>query len=110
MLRRFAAMALLLACRCGAWAKRPVVALLTDFGLQNEAVGLCHGAIAAIDSDIQVVDLCHSVDAYDIDLAALMLRGTTVFPRGSVIACVVDPGVGTDREPIVLLTKHGLLY
>lgn len=91
-------------------AGRPVVALLTDFGLENEAVGLCHGVILARNSDIQVVDLCHTVDAFDIAEAALMLRGTSVFPRGSAIVAVVDPGVGTARLPIAVRTRSGLFY
>lgn len=89
---------------------RPLVALLTDFGLANEAVGLCHGAILSVSSDIRIVDLCHNADAYDILLGALMLRGTTVFPAGSVFVGVIDPGVGTSRQPVALRTKRGLYY
>lgn len=89
---------------------RPIVALLTDFGLAHEAVGLCHGAILAVDPDIRIVDLSHNPDAYDIQLGALMLRGTTVFPKGTVFVGVIDPGVGTTRKPVAIRTKAGFYY
>ncbi len=89
---------------------RPVVALLTDFGLAHEAVGLCHGAILAVDPDIRIVDISHNPDAYDVQLGALMLRGTTVFPKGTVFVGVIDPGVGTTRKPVAIRTKAGFYY
>jgi S-adenosylmethionine hydrolase len=88
----------------------PLVVLTTDFGLNNEAVGLCHGAILAINSDIEVVDLCHNVKAFDVKQAALILKGTTCFPSGTVFVSVIDPGVGTDRGAIAIKTKKGLYY
>lgn len=96
--------------QCGLAPAGPVVALLTDFGLANEAVGQCHGAILSQNADIEVVDLCHSVDSYDIQLAALMLGGSTGFPKGTVFVAVVDPGVGTERQPIALRSKNGHFY
>lgn len=89
---------------------RPVVALLTDFGRENEAVGLCHGAILAISSEIEVVDLCHGVTPFDVRLAGLMLRGTEIFPKGTVVVAVVDPGVGTERTGLAIKTGKGLYY
>lgn len=89
---------------------RPVVALLTDFGLENEAVGLCHGAILAVSSDIEVVDLCHAGTPFDVRLAGLMLRGTEVFPKGTVFVAVVDPGVGTERSGLAIKTGKGFFY
>ncbi len=103
------ALGLLFACAQAALA-RPIVALLTDFGTDNEAAGLCHGAILARNSEIEVVDISHQVTPYDIELAALMLRGTTVFPSGTAIVAVIDPGVGTARRPIAIKTKRGLIY
>mgnify|MGYP000981245366 FL=1 len=89
---------------------RPVVVLMTDFGLNNEAVGLCHGAILAINSEIEVVDLCHNVKAFDIEQAGLFLKGTECFPEGTVFVNVIDPGVGTDRNSIAIKTKKELYY
>ncbi|MEQ8220756.1 MAG: SAM-dependent chlorinase/fluorinase [Candidatus Eremiobacterota bacterium] len=89
---------------------RPLVVLTTDFGLNNEAVGLCHGAILAINPDIEVVDLCHNVKAFDVKGAAMILKGTECFPPGTVFVSVIDPGVGTDRGAIAIKTKKGLYY
>ncbi len=89
---------------------RPVVALLTDFGLANEAVGLCHGVILQTDSNIQIIDLCHNLQPYNIRQAALVLRRSTGFPKGTIFTAVVDPGVGTQREAIAVKTKKGFLY
>ncbi len=89
---------------------RPLVVLTTDFGLNNEAVGLCHGAILAINPDIEVVDLCHNVKAFDVKHASLILKGTECFPEGTVFVSVIDPGVGTDRGAIAIKTKKGLYY
>ena len=89
---------------------RPLVVLTTDFGLNNEAVGLCHGTILAKNPDIEVVDLCHNVKAFDVKQAALILKGSTCFPSGTVFVSVIDPGVGTDRGAIAIKTKKGLYY
>ncbi len=105
-----AAILLMLLCVSVAGFARPTVVLLTDFGLDNEAVGMCHGAALAVNPDVEVVDLCHNVDSYDIQLAALMLGGTTIFPRGTVFVAVVDPGVGTARRPVAIRTNRGLVY
>ena len=87
-----------------------MVALLTDFGLANEAVGLCHGVILQNNSNIQILDLCHNLQPYNIRQAALILKRATGFPKGTVFTAVVDPGVGTQREAIVVKTKKGFLY
>ena len=89
---------------------KSVVVLTTDFGLNNEAVGICHGAILSIDSDIEVVDLCHNVPPYDINQAGLMLKRATTFPKGTVFVTVVDPGVGTTRNSVVVKTSDGFYY
>lgn len=89
---------------------RQIVTLTTDFGLANEAVGLVHGAVLAIDSDIEVVDLCHAVGSFDVLLGALTLAGTDIFPVGTVHIAVIDPGVGTPRAPIAVRTRVGQYY
>ncbi|MCC7143711.1 MAG: SAM-dependent chlorinase/fluorinase [Candidatus Eisenbacteria bacterium] len=97
-------------CDDGVAHARPIVALLTDFGLENEAVGLCHAAILRHDSEIEVLDLCHNVTAYDVPLAALMLRGSSLLPSGAAVVGVVDPGVGTARRAIAVRTGAGITY
>lgn len=89
---------------------RPAVVLTTDFSLNNEAVGLCHGAILAIDSDLAIVDLCHTIRPFDVRQASLALKRTDIFPAGTVFVTVVDPGVGTQRGAVAVRTRGGRIH
>jgi S-adenosylmethionine hydrolase len=80
---------------------RPVIALLTDFGLADHYVGSMKGVIAGICRDAVILDLTHGVPAHDIMTAAFeLLAGYRAFPHGTVFIVVVDPGVGTKRQAI----------
>lgn len=82
-----------------------VITLLTDFGLQDEYVGVMKGVILARHPAAVIVDISHGIPPGDLRGAALMLRSAYgYFPEGTVHAVVVDPGVGTDREILVLET------
>jgi len=87
-----------------------IVVLMTDFSLENEAVGSCHGVILKINPEINIVDLCHEVTPYDILEGALMLRSSKYFPKGTVFVNVIDPGVGTERNSLALKTKEGYYF
>lgn len=83
---------------------RPVIALLTDFGLADHYVGSMKGVIAGICRDAVIVDLTHGVPPQDIMTAAFeLLAGYRVFPHGTIFIVVVDPGVGTRRQAIAAL-------
>jgi len=88
----------------------PIVVLMTDFSLENEAVGECHGAILKINPEIEIIDLCHNVTPYDILEGALMLRSSIYYPEGSVFVNVIDPGVGTERNSIAIKTGRGYYF
>jgi S-adenosylmethionine hydrolase len=80
---------------------RPVIALLTDFGLADHYVGSMKGVIAGICRDAVVVDLTHGVPPQDIMTAAFeLLAGYRAFPHGTIFIVVVDPSVGTRRRAI----------
>jgi S-adenosylmethionine hydrolase len=84
-----------------------VVTLLTDFGLEDPFVGILKGVLLREGSELQVVDLTHSVPAQNIEVASFYLeRSFAWFPRGSVHLCVVDPGVGSDRAALAA-EAHG---
>lgn len=81
----------------------PLIALLTDFGLQDHYVGAMKGAILSTCPDATLVDVCHEVPAHDIAAGALMLDAAyRHFPGGTVFLAVVDPGVGSERRPIAM--------
>src|SRR3954454_13377972 len=79
-------------------AARPIV-FLSDFGIANEWVGICHAVMARIAPASRVVDLSHLVRPLDVASAALLLADSLRFtPKDAVVVAVVDPNVGEDRE------------
>jgi hypothetical protein len=81
---------------------RPIITLTTDFGGNDHFVGVMKGVILEIVPDAQIVDICHSVQAFDVlDGALTISQAYSYFPNRTVHVVVVDPGVGTARRPIV---------
>ena len=87
---------------------RPIVALTSDFGLADGYVASMKGVILGIAPDTNIIDVAHDLPAHDVPHAAFVL-GTTFsyFPSHTVHLAVVDPGVGTDRRPLLLTTPAG---
>ena len=80
----------------------PVIALLTDFGMRDPYVGAMKGAILSVCPEATLVDVLHEVPPHDVQAGALALDAVYMhFPPGAVFVVVVDPGVGTERRPIV---------
>jgi len=79
-----------------------VITLLTDFGLRDHFAGVLKGSVLSVCPEAQVVDITHEVTAFDILEAAFQLaQSWRYFPAGSIHVVVVDPGVGSNRRPIV---------
>jgi S-adenosylmethionine hydrolase len=101
----------LLALACTAEANRPdpaTILFLTDFGIKDGAVAACKGVMLTIAPDARIVDLTHDVPPYDIEIAGEVVEQALPFyPRGTVAVAVVDPGVGSERKAIAVLTKRG---
>jgi len=86
---------------------RPIV-FLTDYGLADVFVGVCHGVIARIAPDARVIDLTHRVARQDVLQGAIALgRAARFMPDDAVYLAVVDPGVGSERRPIAVQTRSG---
>jgi S-adenosylmethionine hydrolase len=82
--------------------KRPLITLLTDFGLKDHYVAAMKGVILGIAPEAQLVDITHEIGAYAIAEAAYTLeQAVSCFPEGTVHLVVVDPGVGSSRRAIV---------
>jgi hypothetical protein len=86
--------------------ERPVIGFLTDFGLDG-AAAICRGVMLSIARDAQIIDISHTVTKYAIRDAAYLLASAVPWLPVGVHVAVVDPGVGTDRRPIALLTARG---
>ena len=81
---------------------RPIVTLTTDFGFNDHFVGTMKGVILNIMPNAEIVDICHSVQPYDIlDAALTLAEAYNYFPTRAVHLVVVDPGVGSARRPII---------
>jgi S-adenosyl-L-methionine hydrolase (adenosine-forming) len=81
------------------------ITLTTDFGLRDPFVGIMKGVILSINSEARIVDLTHQVESFDvIDGALALAQSYRYFPLGTIHVVVVDPGVGSERRPIVVST------
>jgi S-adenosylmethionine hydrolase len=86
---------------------RPIV-FMTDYGLADEFVGVCHGVMASIAPEARVIDLTHDVARQDVMRGALTLgRATKYMPSDAVYVAVVDPGVGSERRSIAVRAATG---
>jgi S-adenosyl-L-methionine hydrolase (adenosine-forming) len=80
-----------------------VVAFLTDYGLRDDFVGICHLVIERAAPGTRVVDLTHAIARHDIRRGALALRrAARVAPAQVVLLAVVDPGVGGERRAVAI--------
>lgn len=85
-----------------------IITLTTDFGVNDPYVAVMKGVILSIDPDADIIDICHTVRPQDVAQAAYILSTTQrYYPRGSIHIAVVDPGVGTRRQAILLVTPQG---
>ena len=88
-------------------AHRPIITLTTDFGLHDHFVGTLKGIILDIVPDAEIVDICHSIQPFDIlDGTLTIAQAYKYFPNRTVHVVVVDPGVGGARRPIVASTER----
>ncbi len=86
---------------------RRVITLLTDFGTQDYFVASMKGVILSINPEANIVDITHDVPPQDVHRAALILWACyKYFPQGTIHVVVVDPGVGTERRPILVKTRN----
>lgn len=88
---------------------RPIV-FLTDYGLSDEFVGVCHGVMARIAPHARVIDLTHAIPRGDVMAGAMALaRAAPFMPDDAVHLGVVDPGVGSARRAIAVACASGAL-
>lgn len=88
-------------------AHRPIITLTTDFGLNDHFVGTMKGVILSIVPQAEIVDICHTVQAFDIlDGALALAHSYTYYPSGTVHLVIVDPGVGSARRPILASSEE----
>jgi S-adenosylmethionine hydrolase len=84
-----------------------LVTFLSDFGNKSGYVAQMKGVLYSLVSPVHCVDISHEIAPQNVREGAFILRTTSqFFPRGTIHIAVVDPGVGTDRRGIVVVTKN----
>ncbi len=86
------------------------IVFLSDLGIRDEMVGVCHAVMARIAPDARIIDIGHGVPPLDIQAGALALHQALPYlASDAVVLAVVDPGSGTDRLALALRTTAGRL-
>jgi S-adenosylmethionine hydrolase len=86
---------------------RPVVTLLTDYGVADEFAGVLHGVIARICPQARVIDISHGVPPQDVRAGAAMLLHALAYMPVGVHVAIVDPTVGSRRRAVALRLADG---
>jgi S-adenosyl-L-methionine hydrolase (adenosine-forming) len=80
---------------------------LSDYGLEDEFVGVVRGVIKRFAPQVEVIDIAHGIPPQDVHAGATVLAQAVPYMPPAVHLAVVDPGVGTSRRAIVIGTKNG---
>ena len=87
------------------------IIFMTDFGLRDDAVGICRGVMDGIASGVRIMDITHEVTPFDITQGARFLSGSSpYFPKNAVFVVVIDPTVGSSRKAIIAKSKVGQFF
>ena len=90
--------------------KRGVVTFLSDYGLEDEFVGVCHGVMLRIGPELRIVDVHHNILRQDIRHGAIVLQQSVKYMPDAVHLSVVDPSVGSSRRAVAIETGWGHVF
>ncbi len=85
------------------------ISLCTDYGYADGFVAACHGVIAGIAPDARVLDVTHAIGPGDVRHGSVVLTDTLPWLPPAVHVAVVDPGVGTVRRGVALVSGDAVL-
>lgn len=91
-------------------ARFDTITFLSDYGTDDEFVGVVHSVIRSIAPEVAVVDLTHAIPAYDVRAGSLTLGRAAQYLCPGVVLAVVDPGVGTERRGVAVEVGGGQSY
>ena len=83
------------------------VSFLSDYGTEDEFVGVVHSVIRDLAPHVRVIDLTHGVAPFDVRAGSLALARCISYVASGVVLAVVDPGVGTPRRAIAVEVAGG---
>jgi S-adenosylmethionine hydrolase len=86
------------------------ITFLTDFGLEDDFVGTCHGVMKRIAPEAEIIDITHGIGPRQVLQGALTLANTLPYMPVGVHLAVVDPGVGSARRALALRDGEGRIH
>lgn len=88
-----------------------MIAFMSDWGCKNYYVGVAKSVIKQINPQVEIIDLVHGVEPFNVRMGAYMLkRSINDFPKGTVFLVVIDQGVGTARKAIAFESQDGYFF
>lgn len=82
------------------------ITFLSDYGHDDDFVGVCHGVMAMIAPDARVIDVTHGIPRHDVRSGAIVMRRALPYMPAGVHLAVVDPEVGGGRRAVALATAE----
>ena len=89
-----------------------IIGLITDFGNRGQHyVASMKGLILNINPKANIIDIAHNITPFSIIEAAYIIKSTySLYPKNTIFIIVVDPGVGSSREIIIIRTKSEFFF
>jgi S-adenosylmethionine hydrolase len=85
------------------------ITFLSDYGLEDEFVGVCRGVVKRFAPEVEILDIAHGIPPQDVSAGATVLAQAVRYMPPAVHLAIVDPGVGTPRRAVVIATGSGPL-
>lgn len=86
--------------------KKPFITFASDFGVQSQGIGIMEAVALEINPEAHMIHLMHGLPDFNLFYAARTMETTSYMPVGCHV-CVVDPGVGTKRKPVIIEAGRG---
>ncbi len=83
---------------------------LSDYGLDDAFVGVCHGVVARIAPEVRILDICHQLAAQDVEQGAVVLAAAVPYLPVGVHLALVDPVSKASTRPVVVRTADGSTF
>ena len=80
----------------------PTITFLSDYGREDDFVGVCHGVMARIAPEARVIDVTHGIPRHNVRAGALVLRNALPYMPAGVHLAIVDPEVGAERRAVAI--------
>jgi S-adenosylmethionine hydrolase len=87
-----------------------IITFLSDYGLEDDFVGVCHAVIASVCPQARIIDITHGIARHDVRAGAVVLREALPYLPVGVHLAVVDPDVGGHRRGVALRTGDDRMF